>query len=416
MTAVDDGGGSNADNTAEFVATVRRFESCFVRVPFEQFRRAFRQEMRIVERELPALEALINKHDTLTAATGESMRVLGERVTALKSRFAECRGDCELFRGRFVRRMEWVNEVCERGSYQSWARGRLLRLIGDYLVRRGDMATVRQLIASDGAARAKRPFSLALADALDLELTEAHDKIVAALEAHRLEEALAWCGDHRPNLKKLDSNLEFRLRQQEFVELLRAGNVAGAVRAAQRNFAAWTETNYADVRETMALLCWFPYLGRGIRWGNGTMGRYETLVADGHWRSLVAQFRADFVAVYGVGVEAQLVKTVRTGLSVLKTRQCAHGTVGADVECPVCSGPLSLVARTLPFGHYEMSRLRCRITGLPMDADNPPLALPNGQVYSAGALTRLAGADQTVRCPVTGAVFPLSDARKCFIL
>ena len=43
-------------NQEEFAQTVKKFESSYVRIPFEQFRRAFRLEMRVAEKDLPVLK------------------------------------------------------------------------------------------------------------------------------------------------------------------------------------------------------------------------------------------------------------------------------------------------------------------------------------------------------------------------
>jgi macrophage erythroblast attacher len=45
--------------------------------------------------------------------------------------------------------------------------------------------------------------------------------VLEALRAHACGPALAWCADNRARLKKIKSTLEFRLRVQEFLELVR---------------------------------------------------------------------------------------------------------------------------------------------------------------------------------------------------
>ena len=51
-------------------------------------------------------------------------------------------------------------------------------------------------------------------------------------------------------------------------------------------------------------------------------------------------------------------------------------------ECPVCSPPVTQLAARLPVCNRVFSRLRCRMSGDIMDERNPPIALPNGMVYS----------------------------------
>ena len=404
----------NAESREEFAGIVKKFDSPFIKIPFEQFRRAFRQEMRIAEKDLSALEALINKHLGKGEAVPENViKALTERVKSLQKKFSECKADSQKFRERFLKRLRWIEDCCERGNYRSWSRSRLVRLVCDFLIRTGDLKSVKTII-SESVNK-----SQSLEDLIDLEFAETENSIVAALEAGRLEEALAWCSDHRPNLKKINSNLELRLRQQEFIELLRADKVTDAIKCAQKNFGSWTETNYTQVKECMALLCWFPFLGKGVNWNNGLMQKYETMISPANWTNIIDQFRKDLLAVYGINEQPQLVKIVRSGLSALKTRQCRCNDYELFCECPVCVGPLSQVAGALPYGHFEISRIRCRITGLFMNEDNPAMVLPNGQVISTAAVNKLTSEsrDQNqITCPFTGQTFRISELRKCFIL
>ena len=52
-----------------------------------------------------------------------------------------------------------------------------------------------------------------------------------------------------------------------------------------------------------------------------------------------------------------------------------------------------------------------------MSEDNPPLALPNGQIYSGEALRAIAQNNNgIIKCPVTGESFRIEEARKCYII
>jgi macrophage erythroblast attacher len=418
MTVIEDvnnvGPAINAESREEFAAIVKKFDSPFIKIPFEQFRRAYRQEMRIAEKDLSALEALVNKHLGKGEVVPENVtKALTERVNALQKKFSEYKTDCQKFRERFLKRLKWIEDCCERGNYRSWSRSRLLRLVCDFLIRAGDLKSVKTMI-SESINK-----SQSLEDLIDTEFAETQDCIVSALEAGRLEEALAWCSDHRPNLKKINSNLELSLKQQEFIELLKADKVAEAMKCAQKNFGSWTETNYAQVKECMALLCWFPFLGKGIKWNNGLMQKYELMISPISWTNIIEQFKKDLLVVYGINEQPQLLKIVRSGLSALKTRQCSCKESEPFSECPVCVGPLSQIASTLPYGHFEISRIRCRMTGLFMNEDNPAMVLPNGQVISAAAVSKLAAESRDnnfITCPFTGQTFCTNELRKCFIL
>jgi macrophage erythroblast attacher len=85
-----------------------------------------------------------------------------------------------------------------------------------------------------------------------------------------------------------------------------------------------------------------------------------------------------------------------------------------------------VLAAGLPFAHFNNSYLTCALTGQRMDHANPPVALPNGRVYSQKAVHELLtvqggeqreeGQQPCVRCPRTGEIFPLSQVRSIFII
>lgn len=401
---------SENEANGEFSQTVRKFESSFIRVPFEQFRRYFRMEMKVAEKDLPSLEALIKKHLSNEEVGDNVIKALQERCKGLEEKLKEYREESVKYRERFLKRMKWVEEMANNGNYRTWSRGRLIRLIGDFLIRSGDLELVKEI----GKRKPE------LIEDFDLELEEMKDEIIKSLEAKELASALKWCADHRNNLKRISSDLEFKLRRQEFIELLKRGDVSGSIKLSQKHFSAWLETNYREIREALALICWLPFLNKGIKWNNGIVAKYEILLGDDQWEMLKEQFKNDFITIYQVDKSSQLIKTVRTGLSVLKTRQCNKCESGEveESECPACSGPLKEIATQLPFGHFETTKIRCRITGKLVSEDDPPMALPNGQVYSESGLKLLCegSAAGVLKCPVTGQNFLLSDARKCFFL
>ena len=67
-------------------------------------------------------------------------------------------------------------------------------------------------------------------------------------------------------------------------------------------------------------------------------------------------------------------------LALSSFSQC--GKMGqCDIQCPVCTEPLSELAKPLPYSHCAQSHLICALSGKVMDDNNPPMALPNGYVY-----------------------------------
>ena len=50
-------------------------------------------------------------------------------------------------------------------------------------------------------------------------------------------------------------------------------------------------------------------------------------------------------------------------------------------QCPVCDPLFKELAKDLPNAYHSSSNLICRITGEPINDDNPPMVLPNGYAY-----------------------------------
>jgi len=55
-------------------------------------------------------------------------------------------------------------------------------------------------------------------------------EVEASLAEHDTSKCLAWCHDNKSKLRKLKSTMEFNLRIQEFIELVRADRRIDAVR------------------------------------------------------------------------------------------------------------------------------------------------------------------------------------------
>ncbi|XP_065317599.1 E3 ubiquitin-protein transferase MAEA-like isoform X2 [Gordionus sp. m RMFG-2023] len=89
----------------------------------------------------------------------------------------------------------------------------------------------------------------------------------------------------------------------------------------------------------------------------------------------------------------------------------------ADPRCPVCNSKMALLCRDLPFAHSTQSRLICRIGREPLDDTNPPLMLPNGQIYGKKALQQMAANNENkITCPQTRESFAFSQVEKVYIM
>ena len=77
------------------------------------------------------------------------------------------------------------------------------------------------------------------------------------LSQQQTQAALAWIHDHKSKLRKIKSTLEFHLRQQEFVELIKSDCRMDAVKHARKYLTNMEDVPWEEVQHCMALLA-FP--------------------------------------------------------------------------------------------------------------------------------------------------------------
>jgi hypothetical protein len=125
---------------------------------------------------------------------------------------------------------------------------------------------------------------------------------------------------------------------------------------------------------------------------------------------LIRTFRHAVYALYNIPTTSLLALGLSAGLASLKLPACYDQTQ-RNVDCPVCdTDGLGILAKEVPWSHHVNSVIVCRITGKIMDEDNPPLCLPNGQVYSQ-RVGELSPYDYSLFSPVPGAERPSKPER-----
>ena len=106
---------------------------------------------------------------------------------------------------------------------------------------------------------------------------------------------------------------------------------------------------------------------------------------------------------------------IKAGLCAMKTPFCnKEGTTVS--QCPACDIDFLSITEQLPYSLPTTSHLLCRMNGSVMNQDNPPMLLPNNEVYSYNALKTMADSnDGEVTCLKTGEAYNLSKAKKVFL-
>eukprot|EP01134_Creolimax_fragrantissima_P004461 CFRG4461T1 len=384
-------------------SSVLALERPLLKVPYESLNKMFRQNQRQLEKEMSYVNTTIEdlyaqaKSDAITTEkVSEEVDEVAKRLKTFKRKM-----DCELEKeDRLVQlckaRVEHILPPDASDSNASFCHRRIERILIDYFLREGFYETAAA-VASDSK----------IDHLVDIEMFEVSRRVEDALSRHECDKALNWCAENRTRLRKLGSTLEFNLRLQEFVELVRSGNQIAAIAHARKHLSTFHQTSLKDIQRAMATLIFKP---------DTKCTSYKTLFSKKRWNDLRAQFRSDNFALHSCTSESMLSIILQAGLSAFKTRMC-YQTENKSLNCPVCDPLLNSLAMKLPFSHRIHSSLVCRISGELMNDHNPPMVLPNGYVYSEQAIKDMAARhDNVITCPRGGQQYQLTDIKKVFVM
>jgi len=397
-------GGAGPSTTAAQIAAL---DHPLLKVPYDKLCKVFRATRKLIDAEMQTvvseIEGLMKQAQGSVSAPAikASLAALIERLQQLKQRVEGADTDEALVLACLQARVAHLRmgiSTKTPGEAMQWNSKRLDRILVDHLLRDGRYETADEIV-KDGRLEAL----------VDIELFDVPRRIEMAFRQKDCSAALQWCEQNRPRLKRLKSTLEFKIRMQEYIEVVRAGSQAAAIAYAQQHFPQYSTQHLQDIKAAMGLL---------VRGGAKTAkqrAKYEAFFADDRWADLIQQFRRNNFAVSSLMSQSLLTITLQAGLASLKQPQC-YDAEQRNKNCPVCSENMNTLAEGLPFAHHVNSKLVCHITGAIMNEDNPPTALPNGHVYGAEALQSMLAQTGRVKCPRTGQIFQQADLRKVYVM
>lgn len=307
-------------------------------------------------------------------------------------------------------------------KYDEWSRTRLDRLVVDYLLRSGYSRTAASL------AETKQ-----ISHLIDLDTFTSCHRIAASLGRGETKEALAWINENRNSLKKLikapfkSTPLEFELRLQQYIELVRQGKSNEAREHAASHLYPHSETRPEPVLQAAGLLAQPP---------DASAEAYKKLFSAERWPSLSGLFVETHHTLMTLPVQPLLHVALSAGLSALKTPAChskfnpasssapGHARMAANSSlCPICSMELNDIARNVPYAHHTTSSV-----------EPDSVVLPNGRIYGRAKLEDLQrklamagvgganidemeiGKEGEVVDPTTGERFGWHEVKKVYIM
>ncbi|XP_022956805.1 protein MAEA homolog [Cucurbita moschata] len=374
-----------------------KLEHQFLRVPFEHYKKTIRANHRVAEKEVSAvISSVTDAADRENMSREEAVRhftSLVSRLQGLKRKLEEGNHTEQMQAQKCRARLDHL-ESADADNLAEWNSTRLKRILVDYMLRMSYFDTAVKLSESSN-----------IQDLVDIDVFQEAKRVIDALQNKEIAPALSWCSDNKSRLKKSKSKFEFQLRLQEFIELVRADKNMQAITYARKYLAPWGATHMKELQRVMATLAFKSSTECAI---------YKVLFEPKQWDHLVDVFRQEFCKIYGMTLEPLLNIYLQAGLSALKTPYCYEDD--CTKEDPLSQESFRKLAVPLPYSKQHHSKLVCYITKELMDTENPPQVLPNGYVYSAKALEKMAKENSgKITCPRTGFVCSYSELVKAYI-
>ncbi|CAG5120161.1 unnamed protein product [Candidula unifasciata] len=392
------------------MADVKTLEHSTLKVPYELLNKQFRASQKIIDREISKfssaaadLEKKIENSAHLTVSDVTcALSSMVDNLSVLKRKAEESIQEELGVTHVIKRRLEHLQER-EMGDGQDgmppklWQKNRLDRMLVEYFLRAGYYNSALKLARHSN-----------IEDLTNIDLFMTSKEIEDALAKSDTKPCISWCTDNRSKLRKMKSTLEFNIRKQEFVELIRENRRIDAVKFARKHFSSVEPSQIGDIQRLMGMLAFNS---------NNPDNPYSELLSAESWNKLILQFRQENFKLHQLNSTSVFTATLQAGLSALKTLHCYKDDTNVrNPDCPVCSTHMNELAQPLPFAHCANSKLVCSITGYALNEHNPPMMLPNGRIYGLKALETMADIDGKVVCPRTQEVFHVADLEKVFVM
>lgn len=180
-----------------------------------------------------------------------------------------------------------------------WKKIRLNRLIVEHFLRLGYYDTAEILANRSG-----------IRDITNIDIFQVSREVERDLSEHNTTKCIMWCLDNKSKLRKINSDIEFKLRQQEFIELIRKGERLNAVKHAQKFFPAFEQDQITEIKKSMALLA-FPL--------DTELEPYRSMFDIKRWDELLVNYRLENYRLFQIPTQSVLSVAVSHEHSIFKS-------------------------------------------------------------------------------------------------
>ncbi|XP_057747974.1 protein RMD5 homolog [Arachis stenosperma] len=230
-------------------------------------------------------------------------------------------------------------------------------------------------------------------------------QILEAMRVKNIQPALTWVSANREKLVQNGFNLEFRIHRLQFIELLRNGNRADALKYARTYLAPFASLQENEFQKLMGCLL---YSGRVEN------SPYPELVSPSNWTEITEELNRQFCTLFGQSYKSPLSVAMAAGFEGLPTLLKLANVMAVKKhewqsmkQLPV---PLELGKEF----HFH-SIFVCPVSRDQCSEENPPMLLPCYHVLCKQSIMRLSKSSaQVFKCPYCPAVATVANCRQLY--
>ena len=349
---------SSQKTTIVSIKDIKGLEYGTIKVPYELFNKKYRSTQRTIEKEVSQVSAQVKELENNVVVQASRPRVNGEvrsnvgqiktlltgvvdKLNQLKRKSMESISDEKESVYCCKRRLEHLKEdnvadepftncfdnpllngCSPRVRNTEFSKKHLDRMLVEHFLRCGYYDTAIKLAKETQ-----------IEDLTNIDLFLISRTVEESLVRRETMTCLNWCQDNKSKLRKIKSTLEFNVRVQEFVELIREAKHLDAIKYARQHFSplAQDDTLKKELPKVLGLLAFKQ---------DTKMEPYKSYFNEDRWYTLVKQFRKDNFELYGLSSTSVFALTLQCGLSVLKTPHCYKKR--KEDRNPDCPGKLVL--------------------------------------------------------------------------
>ncbi|KAL4453459.1 hypothetical protein ABPG74_017666 [Tetrahymena malaccensis] len=384
-------------------ADIQTVEYSFIKIPYESAVKSFKQQRKSIEKEISSiLNSIIQlkKQDNFDKVQVENqIESLILRLKELKKQLNNYQQENNKIYESCTKRIEHLKSIAPnvKESQMDYHNLRTKRLIVEELTRNGNIQVAKKLCNS---------YQIEDYCQLEINLIELQNQIINDLKDQKTHSAMDWCKENSSKLQKLKNDFEFKLIQQEFIQLLKQKKSLDAIKYLRQYSEKYKKTQQGEINKICMCITYQKKQEMDEK--------YKNYFDDKRWEDLIIQFKNLCFDIYGIPSNSLFSTTLRAGISCLKTLNCINQEYQYPYKCPVCSPYINEMVKIIPFTHRVTSSLICRITGDVMDEHNPPYITKDNQVYSQKGIEKMKN-DKEKMCPITKKEINWDECKKIFL-